>query len=138
MDSDHDHWMRLAKEEGRLAQAGTPSCAAALIAAERKDTRPKCIRGRLNARRSNMPATRIWLVIAFAWVSSLVAVGVFAQARGFTPLPEPRIFSGDDVGFRVEGMHGNVPAGNVVIRVNGEWVEAQVGGRTMPAPAGSK
>ena len=37
------------------------------------------------------------------------------------------------MGFRVEGMRGEVPAGVIVIKVNGNWVEVQVGGPT-PGP----
>lgn len=42
----------------------------------------------------------------------------------FNPLAEPRIMSGDDVGFRIEGLDGRgTPVGQLVIRVNGKWVE---------------
>jgi hypothetical protein len=36
--------------------------------------------------------------------------------------------SGADVGFRVEGFRGDTPSGTIVIRVNGAWVEAEIGG----------
>ena len=49
------------------------------------------------------------------------------------PLPEPKVLFGDDVGFRVEGMRGEVPTGVIVIKVNGNWVEVQVGG-PKPGP----
>ena len=35
---------------------------------------------------------------------------------------------GDDVGFWMEGVRGEVATGVNVIKVNGNWVEAQVGG----------
>jgi hypothetical protein len=39
----------------------------------------------------------------------------------------PRIVTGGDVGFRVEGLRGgSTPVGTFVVRVNGEWVEAEV------------
>ena len=59
------------------------------------------------------------------WIGSLVAVAALAGAqvqRQITPLATPVVLSGPDVGFRVEGQAGNVPAGRLVIRVNGEWV----------------
>ena len=37
------------------------------------------------------------------------------------------------MGFRVEGMRGEVPTGVIVIKVNGNWVEVQVGG-PKPGP----
>jgi hypothetical protein len=58
------------------------------------------------------------------WVASLVTVAALAraQARPMTKLASPIILSGSDVGFRVEGRVGNIPAGTLVIRVNGEWI----------------
>ena len=38
-----------------------------------------------------------------------------------------RVVTGGDVGFRVEGLRGgSTPVGTLVVRVNGEWVEAEV------------
>ena len=72
---------------------------------------------------------RTLVVVGILWALSLVIVATvaYAQARAYTRLPEPRIFTGADVGFRLEGMHGEMPTGNLVIRVNGEWIEAKVG-----------
>ena len=69
------------------------------------------------------------------WLVSLVAVGtvVSAQAPLWRPLPEPKVLFGEDVGFRVEGVRGEVPTGVIVIEVNGNWVEVQVGG-PKPGP----
>jgi len=42
----------------------------------------------------------------------------------------PRVVTGEDLGFRVEGLRGgSTPVGTLVVRVNGEWVEAEV---TLP------
>ena len=60
------------------------------------------------------------------WLVSLVATAVvtasitMAQARP----TEPRILSGTDIGFRVEGTDtrtGN-PTGTLVVRIDGTWV----------------
>ena len=74
-------------------------------------------------------SVRFYVAGAILWLLSLVAVGaaVSVQARAYVPLPEPKVFTGADVGFRVEGMYGDMPPGSVVVRVNGEWVEARVG-----------
>jgi hypothetical protein len=78
------------------------------------------------------------LVVGLVWVLSLVVVTAgsrlqsshrsiaAAQATRYQPFPEPRVMSGEDVGFRVEGMQGDQPAGAIVIRVNGKWVEARL------------
>jgi len=75
---------------------------------------------------------RSWMILGIGWVVSLLAVGTVAsaQAQLWRPVP-PRVLFGEDVGFRVEGLRGEVPSGTLVIRVNGEWVEAMVGG---PSP----
>jgi hypothetical protein len=43
------------------------------------------------------------------------------------------VFFGEDVGFRVEGLRGDVPTGVIVIKIKGNWVETQVGG-PKPGP----
>lgn len=67
--------------------------------------------------------------VAVMWALSLVAVGswVRAQPQKWTPIAEPVILSGNDLGFRVEWMNGQVPTGQIVIRLKGQWVEAKVG-----------
>jgi hypothetical protein len=74
---------------------------------------------------------RTWLGL---WLTSLVVVAVLAS--GLTtraqmgPLlrsQEPRIVSGEDVGFKVEGVDWNGrPIGTLVIRVDGKWLETGV------------
>ena len=73
---------------------------------------------------------RSWLILGVVWLIFLAAVGtvVSAQVPAWRPVAEPKVLFGDDVGFRVEGMRGEVPTGVVVIKVNGNWVEVQVGG----------
>jgi hypothetical protein len=74
--------------------------------------------------------TKTKIVVGLLWALSLMIVAVVvasAQAHAYRPLPEPRFFTGADVGFRVEGMHGDTPTGTVVIRINDKWVEAKVG-----------
>jgi hypothetical protein len=74
--------------------------------------------------------TRTKIVVGILWALSLIVVAVVAasaQARAYRALPEPKIFTGTDIGFRVEAMHGEMPTGTVVIRINDQWVEAKVG-----------
>lgn len=70
---------------------------------------------------------RAGVVLVLAWLASLVAVGTLArgQAFEFKALPEPIFVSGADLAFRVEGWRGAAPAGRLVIRMNGLWVEPQ-------------
>ena len=83
-------------------------------------------------------------------VISLTGIGVwsFAQVqlqRG----DEPIVLSGSDVGFRVEGhkrerrtdrLTGrtgsmDIAVGQLVVRINGQWVEAEIDGRGVARPA---
>ncbi len=57
------------------------------------------------------------IVAATAWVT--------AQAVAITKVP-PKVMTGSDVGFRVEGIRGNTPVGTLVVKVNGEWVTAEI------------
>ena len=70
------------------------------------------------------------LVLAFCTFSAGVAVGA-AQAVQVQRVP-PKVMSGEDFGFRVEGRRGDTPVGTLVIRVNGEWMEAQFAAAVRP------
>jgi hypothetical protein len=68
-------------------------------------------------------------ILSFALVLSLLMVASVVKAQVFempTPLPEPRIVSGPDLGFRVEADQKGTPIGKLVIRVDGKWIEARV------------
>jgi hypothetical protein len=60
------------------------------------------------------------LVLVVAAVS-LISGWASAQTFGVTPV-NPRVLSGADIGFRVEGHKDGTPVGTLVIRVNGEWM----------------
>ena len=64
------------------------------------------------------------------WHHYWVRVRVRGLERRFhdgPPVPEPVVLSGSDLDFRVQGMYGEVPMGKIVIRVNGAWIDAQLG-----------
>jgi hypothetical protein len=73
-------------------------------------------------------SVRVWICLVVLWACSLFGAGAWASAQGrqWTPLA-PSVLAGDDVGFRVEWMNGRTPTGTLVVRVNGEWVEARIG-----------
>jgi hypothetical protein len=58
----------------------------------------------------------VMLSVATVWAMSQVMVNPVT----------PRVVTGADLGFRVEGLRGGTPVGTVVIRVNDEWVQAEV------------
>ena len=67
------------------------------------------------------------LIIAIAILSSLatrkLATG---QITAIRPI-EPRVMSGENIGFRVDSLRGSTPLGRLVIKVNGQWVETDIG-----------
>ena len=76
-----------------------------------------------------MERKRLGLIVL--WALSLIIVGALAYAqtpgqRGTTP--PPTIISGSDLGFRVARQQGGRVMGTLVVRVNGEWLDAE------PAP----
>lgn len=60
------------------------------------------------------------------WLVSLVATAVVTAAitMAQTRPAEPRILSGTDIGFRVEGTDARTgnPTGTLVVRMDGKWV----------------
>jgi hypothetical protein len=56
----------------------------------------------------------------------LVASGTWVLAQAVQPKPVvPNVISGNDIGFRMEGQKGARPIGRLVVRINGQWVEAE-------------
>lgn len=75
-------------------------------------------------------SVRTIVSLALLWVVSLFVVASVVKAQVFEAprlLPEPRILSGADVGFRIEAEQGGVAVGRVMVRIDGKWIEARVG-----------
>jgi len=67
---------------------------------------------------------RARFIVAFLWLVSLVVTGAVVAAQ--TSRREPAaVISGSDIGFRPEGWNGKARTGTWLVRINGEWVEAQ-------------
>jgi len=63
-------------------------------------------------------------VLASVLGAGSVAVG--GKAVGAGQSNEPRVLSGSDLGFRIDGMsRDGAPIGAIVARVDGKWVSAQ-------------
>ena len=71
--------------------------------------------------------------IAFVllWLASLAIVGTLASAQ--TRRDPGAVISGADIGFRPDGWNGKARTGTWVVKINGEWVEAQSTMRAVPA-----
>jgi hypothetical protein len=69
----------------------------------------------------------IWTTLPILWFTSLMTIATVWHPRRRSsggPSPNPGL-SGLALWFRVEGLRGEVPIVIIVIRVNGEWVEAE-------------
>ena len=75
--------------------------------------------------------TRIRLSVVLLWLVSLVLTGILASAQ--TRREAGAVISGGDIGFRPDGWNGKARTGTWVVRVNGEWVEAQGSMKAVPA-----
>jgi hypothetical protein len=76
------------------------------------------------------------------WVFVIVLVACaaawsYAQSLQVTPVT-PTVVSGADFGFRVVGNRAGTPVGTLVIKMNGQWVEAEIGGEGRPKRIGSR
>jgi hypothetical protein len=72
-------------------------------------------------------ATRKY-VVALGLISAVGAgaAGGYALGLQSTQPTPPTLFSGVDVGFRIEGRKGNTPVGRLVIRIDAQWVAVEV------------
>jgi hypothetical protein len=75
---------------------------------------------------------RSFWTVALLWISSLVVAGVVTAAQVRRDAPAA-VISGSDIGFRPEGWNGKARTGTWLVRINGEWVEAQGAFKTVPA-----
>jgi hypothetical protein len=48
------------------------------------------------------------------------------------PIVPPVVLAGPDIGFRMTGAKGDVPVGQLVVRVKGEWKVVEFGASSLP------
>ena len=72
-------------------------------------------------------------IVAVLWLVSIVVAGAVATAQTVMRREAGAVISGGDIGFRPEGWLGKARTGTWVVRINGEWVEAQSVMKTVPA-----
>ncbi len=75
-----------------------------------------------------------WVVsIAIAALLASVLTAQIVPGGAFTRTP-PRVVSGNDIGFRIEGTdRQGHPVGTLVVQVNGQWVEVSRAPVSSPA-----
>jgi hypothetical protein len=56
-------------------------------------------------------------------------VGGWVSAQSIAVVPvTPTVLSGDNIGFRIEGYRGSVAVGTLVVKVDGQWIDADFRG----------
>jgi hypothetical protein len=74
---------------------------------------------------------RARVAFALLWIVSVVVLSAFLAAQ--TRRETAAVISGDNFGFRPEGWNGKARTGTFVVRINGEWVDAQSVIKAVPA-----
>jgi hypothetical protein len=68
-------------------------------------------------------------MFVIASVAAMLAAGAWGHAQVQPPQPipgqAPLVLSGGDLGFRVARRHGDKVVGNLVVRINGQWLDAE-------------
>jgi hypothetical protein len=70
-----------------------------------------------------MMSFRSIAAFSILWALSVigaVTIATIARAQAL----ETIVLSGSDVGFRIDGQRGRTPVGKIVVRIDGQWVEA--------------
>jgi hypothetical protein len=77
-------------------------------------------------------------VLVVAFVFALFTGYAFGQ-KDTKPALGPHVFTGDDFGFQVDAYPGRMPTGDrgwvtgkFVVKIDGRWVEARLGGGVVP------
>jgi hypothetical protein len=61
----------------------------------------------------------------------------YAQVIAVNPVT-PTVLAGGDFGFRIEGDRGGTPVGELVVKVNGQWVVAELAPTGLPRRISAK
>ena len=75
-------------------------------------------------------------LVAFAsFLVVLLGLAAWSQAQlavAPRPIVPPVVLAGPDIGFRMTGAKGDVPVGQLVVRVKGEWKTVEFGASSVP------
>jgi len=76
---------------------------------------------------ANLIVLTVFLAGAAVWPSAQVGRPPSETRVRPMDLVAPTVVSGSDLGSRIESNKDNVRVGRLVVRINGVWVDAQVG-----------
>ena len=67
-----------------------------------------------------------YLIVVCCLLAVCLGVAAWAYAQvGERAVNPPVVFSGADIGFRMTGRKGDMPVGELVVRVDGQWKPVQ-------------
>ena len=69
-------------------------------------------------------SARAWICLVVIWLTSLVSVGVLAQTL---QKQHDEVYSGANIGFRVDQRQNGVPVGTLMVRIDGRWTPVRFG-----------
>ena len=69
-------------------------------------------------------------LVLFLLAFLVATVATVSLTLAQTTQPQPRIVSGNDIGFRLEGTDPSTgrPTGTLMLRLNGEWIQVAFSG----------
>jgi hypothetical protein len=85
----------------------------------------------------NLPSRPRLAIFAFVTGLLIASAWGYGQVVGIQPVT-PTVISGADFGFRVEGNRGGTPVGTLVVKMNGQWVEADIASAGLPKRISAK
>ena len=80
-------------------------------------------------------AVRVRRIAFGAALLLLIGIGVWTFAQGKPAIAPQTVFSGSDVGVRIDGARGSIPTGTLVVRVEGKWIEVELSSKARVVPA---
>ena len=75
------------------------------------------------------------LAVFGTFLAVLLGLAAWSRAQpavGARPVVPPVVLAGPDVGFRMTGLKGGTPVGQLVVRVKGEWTVVEFGSGLVP------
>ena len=76
-----------------------------------------------------------WIALVVLTVAA--AAWTYAQAVMVNPVT-PTVLTGGDIGFRVEGDRAGTPVGQLVVKINGQWIAADISPTGLPKRISAK
>src|SRR5262249_55412587 len=85
----------------------------------------------------NLPSRPRVAIFAFVMGLLIASAWGYRQVVGIQPVT-PTVLSGAHFGFRLDGKRAGTPVGPLVVKMNGQWVEADIAAPGLPKRISAK